>query len=157
DGEMQEAALRAAALGNRLAALVAEDAAAFERVSAAYKLPKEPADAAEARTRAVAEALLGAARVPLQTALAAAEVAELAALVAEKGNSNAVTDAGVAALLAEAACKGAVYNVRVNVVAMADRAPAEPLLAESAELLARASRASQVAQSAVERAVALPT
>jgi glutamate formiminotransferase/formiminotetrahydrofolate cyclodeaminase len=151
--EMREAALRAASLGNRLAALVAEDAKAFGQVSAAYKLPKDSDEQSAARARAVSDALLGAARVPLETARAAAEVAELAAQVAEKGNSNAVTDSGVAALLAEAACKGAVYNVRVNVAALDDKAPGAPLIAEAAELLGRASRASQVAQAAVERAL----
>jgi glutamate formiminotransferase / formiminotetrahydrofolate cyclodeaminase len=153
DAEMQEAALRAAALGNRLAALVKEDAAAFEAVSAAYKLPKDTDEQLAVRGRAIAEGLLGAARVPLETARAAADVAEVAALVAEKGNTNAITDAGVAALLAEAACKGAAYNVRVNVAAMDDKSPAQPLLAEATELLSRASRASQVAQAAVERAL----
>jgi formiminotetrahydrofolate cyclodeaminase len=153
EGEMKEAALAAAALGNRLAALVAEDAKAFEQVSAAYKLPKDSEVQSAARARAVTDALLGAARVPLETARAAAEVAELAAQVAEQGNSNAVTDSGVAALLAEAACKGAAYNVRVNVVALEDRTPGTPLLAEAAELLGRAAKASQVAQAAVERAL----
>ena len=91
--------------------------------------------------------------MPLETARAAADVAELAAAVAERGNSNAVTDAGVAALLAEAACKGAAYNVRVNVVVMDDRAPGMPLVDEVSALVARASAASQRAQSAVERAL----
>ncbi|MGZ8378302.1 MAG: glutamate formimidoyltransferase [Gemmatirosa sp.] len=153
DAEMREAALRAADLGNRLAALVARDAQAYERVSAAYKLPKEPDAAAEARERAIHEALLGAAEVPLETARAAAEVAELAAAVAERGNSNAVSDAGVAALLAEAACKGAGYNVRINVAALEDRSAGEPLAAEARALVNRASRASAVAQAAVERAL----
>ena len=47
--------------------------------------------------------------------------AELAATCAVKGNTNAVSDAGVAALLAEAACRGAVYNVRINIAALEDR------------------------------------
>jgi glutamate formiminotransferase / formiminotetrahydrofolate cyclodeaminase len=64
-----------------------------------------------------------AAEVPFETARWCAEVAELAAICAEKGNTNAASsDAGVAALLAEAACRGAAYNVRINVVAMPDRA-----------------------------------
>jgi glutamate formiminotransferase/formiminotetrahydrofolate cyclodeaminase len=153
EAEMKEAALRAAALGNRLAALVDEDARAYEHVAAAYRMPKEPEEAAAARAVAVAGALLGAARVPLETARAAADVAELAALVAEKGNTNAATDAGVAALLAEAACKGAAYNVRVNVAALEDRAPGRPLADEARALVERAARASATAQAAVELAV----
>ncbi|MDF1503307.1 glutamate formimidoyltransferase [Roseisolibacter sp. H3M3-2] len=153
DAEMREAALRAADLGNRLAALVARDAQAYEAVSAAYKLPKEPEDAASARARAIHAALLGAAEVPLETARAAAEVAELAAAVAERGNSNAVSDAGVAALLAEAAAKGAAYNVRINVASLEDKADGTALTAEARTLVQRASHASSSAQAAVEKAI----
>src|SRR6185436_8375472 len=107
EAEMKEAALKAVALGNTLASLVKRDADAYSLVSEAHKLPKEPADAAARRSEAVTSALLKAAEVPLETARASVEVAQIAALVAEKGNSNAVTDAGVAALLAQAAARGA--------------------------------------------------
>ena len=90
-------------------------------MSAAYKLPTEPEDAANKRKAAITDALLGAAEVPLETARACAQVAELAATCANKGNTNAVSDAGVAALLADAACRGAVYNVRINVASLEDR------------------------------------
>jgi glutamate formiminotransferase/formiminotetrahydrofolate cyclodeaminase len=151
--EMREAALRAADLGNRLSALVARDAEAYAEVSAAYRMPKEPDEAASARAVAVRDALIAAAVVPLETARAAAEVAELAAAVADRGNTNAVSDAGVAALLAEAACRGAAYNVRINVAALEDRAPGEPLAAEARVLVERAGRASAAAQAAVERSL----
>jgi glutamate formiminotransferase/formiminotetrahydrofolate cyclodeaminase len=153
EAEMREAALRAADLSNRLAALARQDAEAYAAVSAAYKLPQEGDDAVGARQRAIHEALLGAARVPLDTARAAAEVAELAAVVAERGNANAVSDAGVAALLAEAACRGAAYNVRINVAAMSDRAEGAPLAEEARTLVARAERAASSAREAVERAI----
>jgi glutamate formiminotransferase/formiminotetrahydrofolate cyclodeaminase len=135
DSEMKEAALKAVTLGNTLAALVKRDAEAYSRVSEAYKLPKEPADAAARRADAVTTALLKAAEVPLETARASVEVAQLAALVAEKGNTNAVTDAGIAALLAEAACRGADYNVRVNVAALDDPSKGKQLASESAQLV----------------------
>ena len=115
EAEMKEAALKASALVTTLGGLVERDAKSYGAVMNAYKLPNEPEDAAKARTKAIDDALVGAAAVPLETARACAEVAELAALVGEKGNTNAVSDAGVGALLAEAACKGAVYNVRINV------------------------------------------
>jgi len=135
EAEMKEAALKAVAIGNTLASLVKRDADAYSLVSEAHKLPKEPADAAKRRSEAVTSALLKAAEVPLETARASVEVAQIAALVAEKGNSNAVTDAGVAALLAEAACKGADYNVRVNVSALEDPAKGADLARESKELV----------------------
>ena len=139
DAEMKEAALQAVALGNQLAALVKRDAEAYALVSEAHKLPKEPAAAAAHRAEAITSALLKAAEVPLETARAAAGVAQIAALVAEKGNTNAVTDAGVAALLAEAACKGADYNVRVNVSALDDRSKGEALATESRALVRKVS------------------
>ena len=135
DAEMKEAALKAVSLGNTLASLVKRDAEAYSHVSEAYKLPKEPADASARRTEAVTSALLKAAEVPLETARASVEVAKVAVLVAEKGNANAVTDAGVAALLAEAACKGADYNVRVNVSALEDPAKGARLASESRQLV----------------------
>jgi len=135
DAEMKEAALKAVALGNTLASLVKRDAEAYSHVSEAYKLPKEPADAAARRTEAVTSALLKAAEVPLETARASVEVAKVAVLVAEKGNTNAVTDAGVASLFAEAACKGADYNVRVNVSALDDPAKGARLASESRQLV----------------------
>jgi formiminotetrahydrofolate cyclodeaminase len=137
DAEMKEAALKAVSLGNTLASLVKRDAEAYSLVSEAHKLPKEPPDAAARRSAAVTSALLKAAQVPLETARAAVEVAQIAALVAEMGNTNAVTDAGVAALLAEAACKGADYNVRVNVSALDDPARGARLASESTQLVKR--------------------
>jgi glutamate formiminotransferase / formiminotetrahydrofolate cyclodeaminase len=137
--EMKEAALKAVSLGNTLASLVKRDAEAYSLVSEAHKLPKEPAAAAARRAEAVTSALLKAAEVPLETARASVQVAQIAAIVAEKGNPNAVTDAGVAALLAEAACKGADYNVRVNVTALEDPSKGAKLASESRLLVKKAA------------------
>jgi glutamate formiminotransferase/formiminotetrahydrofolate cyclodeaminase len=153
DAEMKEAALKSVALGNQLATLVKRDAEAYALVSEAYKLAKEPADAAARRSEAVTAALLKAAEVPLETARAAVGVAELAALVAEKGNTNAVTDAGVAALLAAAAARGAAYNVRVNVQALEDRSKGQSLAREAEQLVKRASEFAERAAAIVERAL----
>lgn len=124
EAEMRAMAQEAAAVRQRLAALVARDAEAYEAVRGAYALPQDTEAQREARATAVREALLGAAAVPLETAQACVRVGELAAAVAERGNRNAVTDACVAALLAEAACKGAALNVRINVAALDDAAAA---------------------------------
>jgi glutamate formiminotransferase/formiminotetrahydrofolate cyclodeaminase len=132
---------------------VKRDAEAYSLVSEAHKLPKEPADAAARRSEAVTSALLKAAEVPLETARAAVEVAQIAALVAEKGNSNAVTDAGVAALLAEAACKGADYNVRVNVSALEDPAKGAGLAKESRDLVKKVVEAAARVATRVESAL----
>lgn len=153
EAEMKEAALKAVSLGNTLSGLVKRDADAYALVSEAYKLPKEPADAAARRAEAVTNALLKAAEVPLETARASVEVARLASLVAEKGNTNAVTDAGVAALLAHAACKGAAYNVRVNVQALDDKSKGESLAREAQKLVKEAGDLVAKVSETVERAL----
>jgi glutamate formiminotransferase / formiminotetrahydrofolate cyclodeaminase len=104
------------ALVVRLGALVREDADAYALVSSAYRLPKDE----PGRAVTIQAALLEAARVPLETARACRDVAALAVTCAEHGNRNTVTDAGVAVLLADAGCRGAAYNVRINVVALPD-------------------------------------
>ncbi len=153
DGEMRELALTAAGLVNTLSALVAKDAAAYTMVTDAYKLPSEPEEASHKRKAAITDALLGAAEVPLETARACAQVAELAATCATKGNSNAVSDAGVAALLADAACKGAVYNVRINVSSLEDKSRGAGLIAEANQLLAKTKQYVEQATAAVEKAI----
>jgi glutamate formiminotransferase / formiminotetrahydrofolate cyclodeaminase len=155
DSEMKEAALKAVALGNQLATLVERDAEAYALVSEAYKLPKEPADVAARRSETVTNALLKAAEVPLETARAAVEVAQLAALLAEKGNTNAITDAGVAALLAVAAARGAAYNVRVNVQALEDKSKGQSLAGEAEQLVNKANDLGDQVTRRVERALSV--
>ncbi len=153
EGEMKELAARAVTLGARLAALVKEDADSYALVSAAYKLQKETPVHVAARDAAIQAALMKAAAVPLETARACVAVAKLAASCAQNGNTNAVSDAGVAALLAEAACKGAAYNVRINVSSMSDPHAGRELADEAAALVHECASAAIDAQSAVERAI----
>ena len=153
ENEMKEIALQAAALVNELSALVARDASAYGAVMAAYKLPGDNEADAAAKKQALTQALLGAAEVPLETARACVRVLELAAAVAARGNTNAVYDAGVAALLADAACKGAVYNVRINVSALDDKSKGARLIEECGRLLKLAAERVQSVTALVERAI----
>jgi glutamate formiminotransferase / formiminotetrahydrofolate cyclodeaminase len=153
DAEMKEIGLRASGLANRLSALVARDAEAYSAVAEAYQLPQETDEQKKARSEAVNAALLGAAEVPLETARACAEVAELASAVAARGNQNALTDAGVAALLAAAGCRGAAYNVRVNVSSLEDRTDGEHLAKEAATLVERCRAAAEEVTQRVEAAL----
>ena len=150
ESEMKEMALRAAHLVRRLAELKNEDAAAYALVSEAYKLPKDSSEQLTARDAAIQAALIRAAEVPLETARWCAEVAMLAATCAEKGNTNAASDAGVAALLAEAACRGAAFNVRINVSAMPNRAAGAAFATEVERLVASAGEYAKRAAAAVE-------
>jgi glutamate formiminotransferase/formiminotetrahydrofolate cyclodeaminase len=150
DADMRDIALRAAALGNTLSALVVRDAEAYAEVAAASKLPQEPEAAAAMRRAAMTAALLRAAQVPLETARACAAVAELAAAVATRGNTNAASDAGVAALLAEAGCKGAAFNVRINVASLENRSLGAPLVDEATRLVEATSQRAAEAVARVE-------
>lgn len=158
DEEMKTLALRASSLRRQLTELVQRDADAFESVRSAYAMPREPASAATARALAIRKALLFAADIPLETAEAAVQVAEIAATVAERGNSNAVTDAAVAALMAEAACKGAVLNVRINVSSLGDdeREATIRLKARARACLDTVCVHARLAEAAVERAMTPP-
>ncbi|MEO5579419.1 MAG: glutamate formimidoyltransferase [Gemmatimonadaceae bacterium] len=156
ENEMAILAGRSASLTGTLNDLVARDADAYVSVAAAYKLPRESDGEKHARAEAIETALLGAAAVPLETARACAQVAEVAATMAARGNSNAITDAGVAALLAEAGCRGAAFNVRVNVRSLANSSAGKHLEREAAELVDRAARHAAAATEAVERSLGNP-
>jgi len=131
---MRQVLAEAEALRGQLRRLVDDDAAAYAKVSAAYKLAKDD----PRRRRAVDEALVGAAEVPLVVARGANRLIALARDVEANGNRNASSDAGVAAALARAALEGAVENVRVNVAALSEAGLGASLVKE-AEALSRQS------------------
>ncbi|GAB4248959.1 MAG: cyclodeaminase/cyclohydrolase family protein [Thermoleophilia bacterium] len=95
--------------------LIQRDTEAYAAVSEAMKLPRETDDQRAERDRRMQEALKEAANVPLAIAEQSLRVAKLAETAAEIGNVNAVSDAGVAALLADAAAESAALNVKINV------------------------------------------
>ena len=153
DTEMREIAVRAAAVGNMLSALVARDAAAYAIVAAAYKLPGDTEAQQADRTAKIDDALMHAAEVPLETARACADVAALALAVAERGNANAASDAGVSALLAEAGCVGASYNVRINVAALTNKSRGAALAEEAKQLVARTKKLVRTTTDVVEKSL----
>src|SRR5947199_7576017 len=110
--------------------LVDDDAAAYAKVSAAYRIPKDDAT----RARAIDAAVVGAAQPPLEVARRAARLVTLAREIAAIGNKNARSDAKVAAALARAAVAGAIENVRVNVAGLSNPALGKELLAETERL-----------------------
>ncbi|MCS6843448.1 MAG: cyclodeaminase/cyclohydrolase family protein [Caldilineales bacterium] len=122
DAEMRATVEEAEDLRRRLTHLIAADAAAYDQVRAAYRLPKGSSEEQAARAAAVQEALKAASRTPLETAEACVAALELALRVAQRGNPAAATDACVAALLAHAGLQGAVLNVQVNLQDLQDAA-----------------------------------
>jgi formiminotetrahydrofolate cyclodeaminase len=118
---MRDTLDRAEALRLELQQLAEADVTAFNRLSASYKLPRTTDADIAIRRDAIQTSLRGATGVPLRTARAAAAILPLCPAVAERGNQNAVSDVGVAALLAQAAVRAALLNVDINLRALEDR------------------------------------
>jgi formiminotetrahydrofolate cyclodeaminase len=123
----------------RLEQLLQEDTTAYNGVIAAYKLPKETAADQAARSLAIQEGLIVAADVPLEICRVALEVCRLSKVAAGLGNPQAVTDAGIGAILGEAAVVGAALNVKINLGSIKDEAYVQTAAAEIAEIQAEAA------------------
>jgi formiminotetrahydrofolate cyclodeaminase len=108
------------ALRHKLTDLLEADVQAFTGVSTAYRMPRSTDEEKMARSEAIQQALKGATVVPMEVAEACVQVLDLCTPAAEKGNVNAVSDAGVAALMAEAALRSAALNVIININAIKD-------------------------------------
>ena len=129
--EFSDVAEKGQALMAELLALVDEDTAAFNRIMDVFSMPKGTAEEKAARAAAMEEATLYAASVPLRTMEASFKALPLALEMAQKGNPASASDAGVAALAAVAAIRGAALNVRINAAGLADKTPAQPLLSRA--------------------------
>lgn len=133
--KVNEIAAKAEPLRATLMDLVDKDIAVYSEVTAAFKLPRATAEDKAARQRAIQEALVHAAAVPLAIAKAAREVALLNRELVDIGNPNLVSDVGVSALLAEACLRGAALNVEINAAGIKDEATAAGLRSFLAEAL----------------------
>ncbi len=123
---------------NELLALVDEDTDAFNCIMAVFGMPKGTDEEKAARAEAMEKATLYATEVPLKTMKASFRAFEVAGAMAEEGNPNSVSDAGVGALAARAAVQGAFLNVKINAAGLKDRVKADALVAEAAEIAAAA-------------------
>jgi formiminotetrahydrofolate cyclodeaminase len=112
-------------LGARLRELIAEDAASFEAVLQAYRLPKDSDEQKADRAAQIQIALRGAVDVPVETAQRGFDVLKLLGELADIGNPNALSDVAVGAQLAQVAIRGASYNVGVNLDSISDRVAAD--------------------------------
>ena len=136
--EFSDVAENGQAILDRLLKLIDEDTAAFNRIMDCFSMPKGTDEEKAARAKALEEATLYAASVPLQTMEASLEALPLALEMAQKGNPASASDAGVAALAAVAGIKGARLNVRINAAGLQDKTPALPLLARADEIVREA-------------------
>ena len=124
-----------------LLALVDEDTAAFNRIMAALGMPKGSDEEKKARADALEAATLYATEVPLKTMMESVRSYELLRAMASEGNPNSVSDAGVGALAATAAVRGAHLNVRINAAGLSDREAAARLCAQAQEIETEAAAA----------------
>jgi glutamate formiminotransferase/formiminotetrahydrofolate cyclodeaminase len=147
--EFSDVAERGQVLMQELLDLVDEDTAAFDKIMACFGMPKGTDEEKAARAAAIEEATLYAASVPLKTMEAALKTLPLALEMAQKGNPASASDAGVAALAARAACRGAELNVRINASGLKDPTPAQPLIERAAKVLLEAEALEQLVLEAV--------
>ena len=130
DEQMRAVLAQAEVLCQEMQAAVARDAAAFDALMAAYRLPKETDEQQNLRGQVVEQATLEAAYVPLRVAHKAVEVMEIALQATSMGNLNAISDGATGAAMARAALSGAGYNVRINVPGLRDQEAAQAMLVE---------------------------
>lgn len=125
--EMKEYAPKLEDARKKFLDFIDEDANAYQVVFDAFKLPKETDEEKELRKKAIQEATLIAAMVPLKVAETAVGIMDMIAAIGAKGNRNAVTDACVAMMCARTAAFGAILNVRINLSGLEDKDKAQEL------------------------------
>lgn len=145
---MQQLLVQSEELRNELLALADRDVEVFNAVSACYAMPKESDTEKAARTEALQHALKAAAEVPFTVAEKCLLVLQLAAPVGQMGNSNVVSDAGVAMYLANAALYSALINVNINLKFIKDADYVATWSAKRDALLAAAAVAYAAARTA---------
>lgn len=147
EARMKQLNKEAAELRAKALALVQADAAAFDQVGAAYRLPKGTPDEKMARTVAIQQALTGAANPPSDIVLLAIRLVEVAEEIADKGNPNVISDVAVASSTARAALEAAIVNIEINEQAITDE-PTKKWLKETVD---QATKAIKKADTVTER------
>ncbi len=141
--EMKKVAARAQQLKDQMLKAVDEDSRAFNRVMDACRMPKAAEEQAKEREAAIELASHGAALVPFGVLEKCVGLLEAAKVVAERGNKNSLSDAGVAGLLAEAAAEGAYYNVKINLLNIKDAAFREEIGGRAKSLSEQVAKAAE--------------
>ena len=141
------------AIEQELLHLVNEDTEAFNKIMAAFGMPKATDDDKARRAEAIENATLFAEQIPLQTMKAAMKVLPLCRAMAETGNPNSVSDAGVGALAARSAVIGAALNVKINAASLQDKATAQSLIDEAEALVKQAKAEEEAIIAIVEKTI----
>ncbi len=119
--DMKRLVAQTETLRARLQGLIDKDTHAFNLVMDALAMPKDTDEQKQKRTAAVESATKEATMVPLEVMETCQALVRLCGEIARKGNTSALSDAGVSALLTAAACRGAYYNVRINLSGLQDQ------------------------------------
>lgn len=128
------------ALKDELILLVDEDTNAFNKIMDAFGLPKNTDQEKADRTSAIQAATKYAIEIPFKVMKKSFETMEIIKAMAETGNPNSVTDAGVGALASRSAVMGAYLNVKINASGLKDKAYVDQVLAEGAEIERKAQQ-----------------
>lgn len=135
---MKAAAARLNAQRERLKELIDLDSEAYDRVFAAFKLPKETEAEKAHRSAVIEEATKHAAEIPMEVAKTALQAMPDILYIGQEGNSNAITDSCVAMMCARTAVRGALLNVRINLASLHDVTYTERMKTEAEEIEAQA-------------------
>ena len=146
---MDELGARAQKLADELLAAMDADTDAFDKVMACFRLPRKTDEQKAARLEAIELANKGATLVPLSVLERCPDVLDLAAQVADKGNTNSLSDSGVAGLMGRSAAYGAYYNVLINLAGITDEAWKVEIQKRADAALASADEKGQAVQEGV--------
>ncbi len=144
EDEMKKILQRAEELRTQCTALIDEDTTAFNKVMAAFGLPKDTEEQKVRRSEEIQKATKSATLIPMKLMELCGEALELVKVVASDGNQNSLPDAGVAALMLQAASEGASLTVRANLAGLQDAAFVEHARAEAQLFLEKAAVSSHL-------------
>lgn len=153
--EFSDVAQKGNAVMEKLLALVDEDTAAFTKIMAVFSMPKSTPEEKAARAEALEVATAYATEVPLRTMRASLQALPVLLDMAKKGNPASASDAGVGAIAALAAVRGAQLNVRINAAGLKDKSKAAALVAEAASIEARSREAEAAVLEAVNKNIGI--
>ena len=151
--ELNDLAEKAQDIKDQLLNAVDEDAQAFNTVLEAMRLPKDTDEQKATRQRALEEGYKHATQVPLTTARLCRLALDLCLAAARAGNTAAMSDAGVGALMAHAGLQGAIYNVRINLPSIKDQSFVMEIQKQLDELLQEAHEVAEAVKEEVEKAL----
>jgi formiminotetrahydrofolate cyclodeaminase len=120
--------------------LISKDARSFNKVMSAFKMPKDTKEDKIKRKKAIQEGLYGASLTPLDTMKLGLKLLEIARKVVEKGNPHAISDIGVAGLMAMTAIKSANLNVLINTQSLKDKEKADTLENDATTIIDKAQK-----------------